>query len=628
MLTRTLLRAVLLAILVTTALVPLSSALRTDAKLVMHSQPAVDAEADARKAFDDWRAATAKAEKARSDLEAAQKALARARAEALRDKKLTDDEAALLKNLENKVAEAQAAVKAADDELLKARVALEKAIAELPEGNKVKEELKKKRDILTSQEQQNLRANNGLRVSAFHSLNGRVTLNLPEDMRPGETISGTVLAEPAGQNDEERAKNRRELQGMVIEISDFSIPNKPVILRPLVSGAEVIKVPVDAGRFTLSLPKSTAQLPASQVKLRFALSGPSGENVTPPWIEIKDFSFGTDNRPNNGGSNGTGAGKPSWGDFKIPKVVQQGRVIPIQGNFDGDASNTKASLKPDGPGNASGELRPLAESPRQAVFEAPTDLPAGAINITVSDGPNVTEGKFRNVGINLTAPKTTLLRGEKTTLTITVTGLQGITQPTPLTLTSEGVITMDGGMYQPLVIIPSQVAGDGRYTTTRGITGIQAGGWTATATVVVHAFDSCLHDDGNGNSLMFDPVTADYIFLPPPGGTNSVVLPWIAQTRGGGAATPDDNSQPTLSQDGCTLTLEHKTADRLVVIRFDSCTQAGSASATAGKTKFTITDRNISDNVCAAKLVARCSDQLGSKLRPCRPAGRPWQSAG
>src|SRR5260370_40050365 len=165
------------------------------------------------------------------------------------------------------------------------------------------------------------------------------------------------------------------------------------------------------------------------------------------------------------------------------------------------------------------------------------------MDISLEEGKRETKGTFRNVDLKLTAPKTSLKRGERTELHVEVSGLQGITQPVPLTLESTGVITMEGGNYQPLVIQPSQVGADGRYTTTRGITGVQAGVWGATATVVVQPFDICLQDDNNpGTVILFNSFTGDYKFTPP------IALPPAVQPGGptgqtGGSAKTNETKQ-------------------------------------------------------------------------------------
>jgi hypothetical protein len=158
-----------------------------------------------------------------------------------------------------------------------------------------------------------------------------------------------------------------------------------------------------------------------------------------------------------------------------PNIAQQGRPVEIHGSFDGSLENTTLTVG----GQAATKL---TESPRRLVFLSPTDV-TGPVEMAFKEGNVETKRTYRNIGVRLSAPKTSLLKGESTTLKVEISGLQGIKEPVPLTLESQGVITMQGGVYQPLVIQPSQVGADGRYSTTREITGVQAGGWTATATV-------------------------------------------------------------------------------------------------------------------------------------------------
>jgi len=226
----------------------------------------------------------------------------------------------------------------------------------------------------------------------------------------------------------------------------------------------------------------------------------------------------------------------------------------------------------------------IAESPRKAIFISPTDV-NGPMELNLKEGKTETKGTFRNVDLKLTAPKTNLHKGEHTELHVEVNGLQGLKQPVPVTLDSTdstAVITKEGGPYEMLMIQPSQVGADGRYTTTRGITGIQAGGWNATATVVTHKFDFCLQDDSNpGNVVFVNARTGDYLFTPS-GGTSL-------------------SGQGTVTRNGCTITLTDSPPDRRVQSTIDPCTKTGSASVQifSSKVKVTITDRNITDNTCS-----------------------------
>ena len=281
----------------------------------------------------------------------------------------------------------------------------------------------------------------GLKTVILDTPQGQIRLNFPDDLQRGDTISGSVITVPKGNASDEKAKNQTELQGYVINFEGTKIKvAQPVFTCPLLNPTN-----------TLTAPKTT--LP----------------NVT----------------------------TPSPNDFHLPTIGQQGRLTEVFGPFNGNSSNTILNWSaissevtdfPTNTENVSGGFslidgKPIAESPRKAVFQCPTNV-AGPIRITLTEGNTKATGTFRNVGVNLSAPKTNLVKGERTTLTIQVTGLQGIKEPVPLKLESHGVITMEGGMYQQFMIQPSQVSADGRYSTTRGITGVQTGAWGATATVV------------------------------------------------------------------------------------------------------------------------------------------------
>jgi len=423
----------------------------------------------------------------------------------------------------------------------------------------------------------------GLTVVTFIVDPGTITVRLPDDVRAGDTISGTVVTEAKGNTPEEKGRNQKELDGHVLDLGGTRVqadrprfvwtPNFP---QPPTPVRYVIKIVEVLGR----------QMPTTESGAIIT----RGPKITQPEMTPSASVITPDPKitPN----------------FIIPALGQSGRPIVITGPFDGDSSNTKLSFQPN-PGETPGETDVIAESPRQAIFTAPTKV-TGPLEITLTEAGKETKGPYRNVGVNLSAPKTNLLKGEQTTLRVEIDGLQGLKMPVPLTLESRGVITMEGGIYQPLVIQPSEVGADGRYSTTRGITGVQTGGWEATATVVTHRFDACLQDDTSGVSFVFDPKTGDYIFTQPgTAATKPVILPWIAQTRGALVPTSEGKSvNPAVKMRGCVITLEHNAPDRRIFAQLDTCAHTGNASVETSppnspKVKFTITDRNTRDNTCA-----------------------------
>jgi hypothetical protein len=149
---------------------------------------------------------------------------------------------------------------------------------------------------------------------------------------------------------------------------------------------------------------------------------------------------------------------------------------------------------------------------------------------------------------------------------------------------------MQGGVYQPMMIQPSQVGSGGIYTTTRDITGVQAGGWGATATVVTRPFNVSLQDDSRpATVILWNTVSGDYSFNNLGGQPKPPVQPPIYVHGGGTGRTVIK---------GCILTLTHNAPDGRVFAQLDACANSGEATIETGKpkVKLTITDRNTADN--------------------------------
>jgi hypothetical protein len=162
-------------------------------------------------------------------------------------------------------------------------------------------------------------------------------------------------------------------------------------------------------------------------------------------------------------------------NFQLPSLGQTGRLLEIKGAFDGSSANTKVTVggKP---------LQTLAESPRKCVFESPRDV-TGLTEVQVNEGGREGRGDYRNLDLRLSSPKLNLSRGEKTTLTVEVTGLAGIRSDVPLQLEKTGTVTMERGDVQHLQIRPPDVNANGSFVLTRGLTGVLPGGFNVTATV-------------------------------------------------------------------------------------------------------------------------------------------------
>lgn len=279
------------------------------------------------------------------------------------------------------------------------------------------------------------RADNGLYITTFTTPLGVIKVNLPDDMAAGDTISGTVTAESTGQNDAERAQNLAELKRHVL----------------VVEGLQSL---VGAEKFSWSIPRP---LNMNSKNISLLQRGQTAATTTIPISATPP---------------------PSPSRFTIPTGGQQGRLIQIKGPGNGIFSS-QDYVKVGGT-----VLPPLAESPRSLIVQNASDS-VGPTSIDVHENGVGMQCPFRNIGINLAAPRLNLLRGETTTLHVVVVGLGGVAGDQSLDLenTSPSVIRMSGGDRQHLNIRASEVRPDGTYSMDRTLTGIMAGSFGVTATV-------------------------------------------------------------------------------------------------------------------------------------------------
>lgn len=284
-----------------------------------------------------------------------------------------------------------------------------------------------------------MRSENGVQRLLFAFPAGRLVVNLPDDIRPGDTISGTVFREPEGADNAEREKNLGILNGMVI---DFGGEQKVQADKPMFTWVPQAPLPGTQPKYVLRIVavySGTEQMAAVNIPLNLSTQpGPTA--------------------------------------FTLPTIGQTGRNVSIPGPFDGHLGNTKCAI-----GGA--DCQVLAESPRKIVISTPTTV-VGQTTISVGEGKAGASGNFRNIGINLSAPKTSLMKGEKTTLTVQITGLAGMKEPVSVQVVTTGVVTVDGGNNQTISIAPAQVGSDGSFSLTRELTGTAAGAFNVTATLL------------------------------------------------------------------------------------------------------------------------------------------------
>ncbi len=273
--------------------------------------------------------------------------------------------------------------------------------------------------VLTAQVETEVRQ--GLRQTTFTTENGKVSVYLPDILKKGDQISGTVIAEPDGKNSRIWEKNKTELNGYVIELKEAS-DNKAV---------------VEEDFFQWTIPAAL-----TGGVLHYVLKDDKGNVIASEEIAVAEMD-----------------GLPlSSTQIALPPVVVEGGLTPVYGGiFDGNLMNTRIKA-----GNKPAFI--LAESPRASFFVSPEDV-LGLQTIWVTDGEEVQQQSVNFVTIDLSTDQTRLLRGQTTTLLVTIQGLEGIKVPVPLSITngSPETVTLSGGNEQIITILPESVGENGIY---------------------------------------------------------------------------------------------------------------------------------------------------------------------
>ena len=293
-------------------------------------------------------------------------------------------------------------------------------------------------DPIHAQSEGDVQVSGGISTTSFTTPQGRILVHVSSDAAPGDTISGVVLAEPAGATPQEQQANLGVLTGLVVELEKQQTKvaerryqwSLPVALR---TGRATMTLRDGAGRVVSQTPVPIDPQPA-----------------LPP-----------------------GAGP---GTVDLPIDLQIGRPATIRARSDGSLRGKTVEI-----GGGQAEL--LAASPRQVVFRV-TETPFGDVPVRYTDNGRTSEGRVRAMGVRLPATATQRVRGQRATLTTTVNGLGGLTEPATLSYRnlSPAIVQIEG--REPRVTIrPGDVKADGTYTDTRRLTGIQAGSFQIIASI-------------------------------------------------------------------------------------------------------------------------------------------------
>jgi hypothetical protein len=278
-----------------------------------------------------------------------------------------------------------------------------------------------------------------LRVTPISVPEGTLRVYLPDDIAAGDTITGTVVAEPAGNTDEQRTRNAAVLEGYVVDIG----PAKG-------SKADTY------GRVFMA-----AGIPSQMYMIPRNSKGAEVRRINVP-IQPQQPAFPRLPVPN---------------DYHFPQVVAGGQPFSIHGPFSGDLQQTNLAV-------GGQPVQKLAQSPRTFIA-APSPNVSGPTNYQLNERGVAVTAPCNVITLKLSAPQPSLKRGEHTTIHISITGLEGIRAPVPLRLenATPGVVALAGGQSQVLTIAPSDVGSGRAYGADREVTGVSTGSFSISATI-------------------------------------------------------------------------------------------------------------------------------------------------
>jgi predicted nucleic acid-binding Zn-ribbon protein len=264
---------------------------------------------------------------------------------------------------------------------------------------------------------QTISTQKGLTTAVFNLPAGAIKVYVPDDIRPGETISGTVTAEPVGRNAKQLEKNLTELKKYSVNFNgeNFSVNNTNTPFQTVFNANKPA-----SGRLQLMMDIKTVEGEVVDVRV---------PNISPKAVPA---------------------------GCAIPAHALSAAPLRITGPFDGDASNTRCSLD-----NKALEI--LAESPRQCIVSFPADA-KGTQNLNIQE--KNAQPCIKNVSavnMDVTSGKLNLLRGEKTYIDVKISGLQGLTGLALLTVenSTTNIVSMQPANNVIVPLNPDSVGSGG-----------------------------------------------------------------------------------------------------------------------------------------------------------------------
>ena len=277
----------------------------------------------------------------------------------------------------------------------------------------------------------------------FYNKSAIIKILLPDDIRAGDQISGTIIIEHNNAilgKDELVSGQISDTYNYQVEINDTKLNINNQLFSFALADNRISKY------FVIGLKNREGKLLASSKF--FYDSSAIIVNNTP-----RDTSH----------------------SFELPNISELSAPIQIKGQFDGNSSNTKCIIN-------NTALQIMTETPRKALVTIKEHV-SGIVNFKIVENNKELNKEIRIIDLQLNVSKTKLTKGEKTNLNISVEGLKNLKSNIFLQLTSFGAVNMKGGNNQTINIQPNEIKSNGFWTAKRTLVGIEDGDFMVNAKV-------------------------------------------------------------------------------------------------------------------------------------------------
>lgn len=271
-----------------------------------------------------------------------------------------------------------------------------------------------------------LATGSGLYRVVFEVPEGKINVNVPNDVATGDTILALVFPEAGGKNRQEVDRNSAALAGYTVEADGSRM--------------------VSGGRLRWTVP---ARVPSGVATIR--LRDRKGEVLTQCGVPVSP----------------SGAEVRKAADtarFVLPLGARAGGAVSVWGSF---PEEVVPAIRVGG-----FAALVIAQSPRRIVFVSPPDA-VGATTLEVKFGAAAAvTGPLHILAVQSSETNKYLVRGQRSTLTVRVSGLQGLAAPAVLVLSNQSpaIVALEGGALQRISIPPAEVRPDGTWQLTRTLT--------------------------------------------------------------------------------------------------------------------------------------------------------------